>query len=73
MKFIERNGGLTDSWRLEQGFAMVSLMIARMAGNKHAKMDDFLPKRDVDGSVDDVFNLLSSVSNGTKKPGNTDR
>ena len=72
MEYIKRNGGLNVASRMEQGFALLAMMINRSVGGK-AELEDFLPDRsqpepEVEGeeasaSAQDVFLLLRGLAN----------
>ena len=69
MEYIERNGSLNIASRMEQGFALLAMMVNRSAGGK-SELSDFLPDRsrpepEVEGeeaSAQDVFLLLRGLA-----------
>jgi hypothetical protein len=75
MEFIRRNGSLNIGHRLEQGFALVSMVTNRVNGGK-AEISDFLPDRSAnddsaegeEGTVQDVMSLLAGLAKPSKKP-----
>lgn len=68
MEFIQRNGSVNLGRRMEQGFALVSMVTNRANGGK-AELSDFLPDRSSkdeeggeEGSVQDVMGLLTGLA-----------
>jgi len=64
--FIEKHGGLTNGWRLEQGFALLALLLTRVGHMKKSsggqfELDDFMPKRAAEEkelTAEDLFKFL---------------
>lgn len=64
--YRESCGSFNISTRLEQGFALIAMMLNRVNGGK-AEISDFIPDRGnniepPEGSIEDVMALLNSVS-----------
>lgn len=69
MEYIKRHGTLNIGTRVEQGFALVAMMVNRSVGGK-SELSDFLPDRSepeevADGeeaSAQDIFLLLRGLA-----------
>jgi len=69
MEYIKRHGTLNMGTRVEQGFALVAMMVNRSVGGK-SELSDFLPDRSepeevVEGeeaSAQDIFLLLRGLA-----------
>lgn len=56
--YIQQRGSLHLGLRLEQGIALLAMILSRTSGGK-AEMEDFMPHFDKpEASIEDVFNLL---------------
>lgn len=74
MDYIQRNGSLSVAKRVEQGAALVSMVVNRSAGGK-AELSDFLPDRTTSqdddegepGTVEDVMALLQGLAMPSRK------
>ncbi|MFK3973778.1 hypothetical protein ACI2KS_23985 [Pseudomonas sp. NPDC087358] len=73
MDYIRRNGSLSVVRQIEQGSALVSMVVNRSAGGK-AELADFLPDRSAEvededgeeGTVEDVMSLLTALATPRK-------
>lgn len=43
--YAKKHGPLTSGARIEHSAALICAVSSRIAGNKHSKIEDFLPKR----------------------------
>ena len=59
--FIRKRGSLNTGLRLENGFALLAVMINRAVGGK-ATMEDFMPH--ADQKVADLADVMKLVSGG---------
>jgi hypothetical protein len=69
MEYIKRHGTLNMGTRVEQGFALVAMMVNRSVGGK-SELSDFLPDRSEpeeaaegeEASAQDIFLLLRGLA-----------
>ena len=59
--FIKKRGSLNVGMRLENGFALLAMMISRALGGK-ANMEDFMPH--ADQKVADLADVMKLVRSG---------
>lgn len=56
--YIRRRGSINQGLRLEQGFALLAMVLLRLHG-KDADMEDFMPSHDrKDPDINDVMKIL---------------
>lgn len=56
--YIRKRGTLNLGTRVEMGFALLAMVTRNSAGGK-SKIEDFLPKREEGGPMDDMHGLLA--------------
>lgn len=60
--YIRETGGLNRGERMEQGFALVAMLLARMMGNKQSKLEDFIPQRvEQEATIEAVLGVLKAA------------
>lgn len=48
---MRRHGGLNTAERVEQAAALICSTVSKLAGNKRAKVADFIPNRESDDEI----------------------
>lgn len=65
--YCEKHGPLNNGARIEQAAALICTVAAQLAGNKNAKISDFLPQRDSSGGFatpEQIARMFGAQING---------